>query len=179
DRSLGDELLSKVLLETPLDERRATVLAPVNYCRETSQPARAEQLLRGLLDDPKEGKDSSFWRLGAELAAGQGGPASQVPYLEKALELEFTQPTKQTALEKVRAEYAELLDHYQGLSRSLAAAQVKPNEEYLARIMGAADRWRTLDPDADAACHAAARALTAAGARELAWDYLTTPISLH
>jgi len=37
----------------------------------------------------------------------------------------------------------------------------------------------TLNPYAESSCHAAARAMTAAGARELAWDYLTTPISLH
>src|SRR5262249_24081222 len=43
-----------------------------------------------------------------------------------------------------------------------------------------ADRWRALDRDTGAGpdgCHLAASVLRALGERELAWDYLTTPLA--
>jgi tetratricopeptide (TPR) repeat protein len=44
-------------------------------------------------------------------------------------------------------------------------------------VVRAADRWRSLDTDSTAACQSAARVLSLLGAEELAWDYLTTPLS--
>lgn len=49
----------------------------------------------------------------------------------------------------------------------------------LARVIRAADRWRSLDPDPTAACQLAARVLRQLGAKDLAWDYLTTPVGLR
>src|SRR5205085_1262315 len=49
---------------------------------------------------------------------------------------------------------------------------------FLAKVVRAADRWRSLDPDPTPACQAAARILQRLGERDLGWDYLTTPVGL-
>ena len=46
-------------------------------------------------------------------------------------------------------------------------------------MVRAADRWRALDSDPTLACHTAARILRYLGARDLAWDYLTTPTAVR
>ena len=47
----------------------------------------------------------------------------------------------------------------------------------MSRVVKAADRWRALDVDDTLACQSAARILQQLGAKELAWDYLTTPLA--
>jgi Flp pilus assembly protein TadD len=46
-------------------------------------------------------------------------------------------------------------------------------------VVRTADRWRALDSDGEQACRAAARILQTLGGRDLAWDYLTTPVGLR
>ena len=52
-----------------------------------------------------------------------------------------------------------------------------PEPALLARIIRAADHWRSLDPDSAACCQAAAGIFATLGATELAWEYLTTPVA--
>src|SRR5207302_6880923 len=54
-----------------------------------------------------------------------------------------------------------------------------PTPEFVRRVVRMADRWRGLDSDSSAACNAAAQILETAGAKELAWEYLTTPVALR
>jgi len=48
----------------------------------------------------------------------------------------------------------------------------------LPRVIRAADHRRSLDSDSTAACQAAAHILQILGAKDLAWENLTTPIGL-
>jgi tetratricopeptide (TPR) repeat protein len=61
----------------------------------------------------------------------------------------------------------------------MVALKLAPPPEFLSRVIRAADRWRAVDNDPTAACEAAARVVKRLGDRELAWDYLTTPVGLH
>ena len=59
----------------------------------------------------------------------------------------------------------------------MVALKVAPPADFLSRVIRAADRWRAVDNDPAASCRQAARILKRLGNRELAWDYLTTPIA--
>src|SRR5262249_42678482 len=102
-----------------------------------------------------------------------------VPYLEKALELEYQQLPDVINLQAVRTDYGQLLAHYRTLAGAVVALKMPTASDLLARVIRAADRWRALDPDGTAACTAAAKVLNALGETDLAWDYLTTPIGQH
>jgi tetratricopeptide (TPR) repeat protein len=56
---------------------------------------------------------------------------------------------------------------------------VEPPADFTARVVRTADRWRALDSDGEQSCRAAARILQTLGGRDLAWDYLTTPVGLR
>ncbi len=61
----------------------------------------------------------------------------------------------------------------------MVALKLTPPPDFLSRVVRAADRWRAVDNDATAACQGAARILQRLGVREMAWDYLTTPVALR
>src|SRR5260370_19629312 len=60
----------------------------------------------------------------------------------------------------------------------MVALKLKPPARFLARVVKTADRWRALDREATSACQTAAAILRRFHERDLAWDYLTTPIGL-
>src|SRR5262249_35596217 len=96
--------------------------------------------------------------------------------LEKALDLEYRHLPEAINLQAVRQDYGELLAGLQQLADSFSLVKTAPPRDFAARIVRAADRWRALDPDSNAACQAAAKILQTVGAEDLAWDYLTTPL---
>src|SRR5262249_26481155 len=82
-------------------------------------------------------------------------------------------------LKAVREDYEKLLAHYQALADALVSLKLPPPADFRARVVRAADRWRALDPDGTSACQAAGRILQTLGDRDLAWDYLTTPVGMR
>src|SRR5207237_3019690 len=75
-----------------------------------------------------------------------------------------------------------LLGHYQSLADAMTTLKVEPPKDFAAKVVRVADRWRSLDRDSGDACRLAARVLRklgGQGSRELAWDYLTTPVGLR
>ncbi|HMC90622.1 MAG TPA: hypothetical protein VKI17_13790, partial [Gemmataceae bacterium] len=79
--------------------------------------------------------------------------------------------------ETVRHDYALLFEQYQRLAESLQVLHEAPEPALLARIIRAADHWRSLDPDPATCSQAAAGIFATLGATELAWEYLTTPVA--
>jgi tetratricopeptide (TPR) repeat protein len=75
-----------------------------------------------------------------------------------------------------REDYGKLLEHYQNQLEALVSLKIAAPDGFLTKVVRVADRWRALDGDGDAACQAAGRILQSLGERELAWDYLTTPV---
>jgi tetratricopeptide (TPR) repeat protein len=115
----------------------------------------------------------------AELAGQRERPARRLECLEKALELEFSNLPEVVHLERVRADYGGLLSQYETLAGSLATLKLATPAGFRDKVVRAADRWRALDREQERASKAAAAVLRTLGERELAWDYLTTPVALR
>jgi tetratricopeptide (TPR) repeat protein len=181
---LGDLDLAGRLLTTALDritgdpDRLRTTLVAIEYLYHTNQFQKADQLLRPLLRDKKLARQPSLWRLGVVLAMERRQPARIIECLEQALDTTFQDLPEVIDVEQVRSDYTLLLNQYLQLTDALAAVKKAPPKDLAARVIRAADRWRVLDPDNPVTCPLAAQVLYKLGARELAWDYLNTPLGI-
>jgi tetratricopeptide (TPR) repeat protein len=176
DGPLAEELCEFAVESASKDERPLIALAGVQFLASAGQHARAAAQLEPLLKDKRLGQAPGLWRLAADLAARRKLPGRVVAYLEKALDLEYRDLPEVVNLEQVRGDYAALLMQYRQLANALTLLETEPARDFVAKVVRAADRWRALDPDATAACQAAGRILRTLGEKELAWDYLTTPV---
>jgi ferric-dicitrate binding protein FerR (iron transport regulator) len=183
-QQLEDEPLAYYLLSTALDsatdkERPALTLAAVEFHAQNGQLEQAERTLQKLLDDPKLAANGSQWRLASQLAERRDNKARAVDCLERALDAEYRHLPPVINVKSVREDYGKLLEHYQNQADALVSLKLAAPADFVAKTVRAADRWRALDSDGEAACQAAGHILQALGERELVWDYLTTPVGLH
>jgi tetratricopeptide (TPR) repeat protein len=179
DVSLASQLFDRALAGVSEKERPVTSLAAIGYLWSTHQYARAEKLLQPILENKALAKYSSLWRLGAFFASSRGKTARSIEYMERALELEYEHLPKVINLREVRNDYAGLLAYYREIACANIVLEKELSKDFLARVVRAVDRWRSLDTDPTTACHSAAVIFKMAGARDLAWDYYTTPLSLR
>jgi ferric-dicitrate binding protein FerR (iron transport regulator)/tetratricopeptide (TPR) repeat protein len=182
-RQVGDPAVAEQLYDVarevaPARQRPLLALAAVQHLSKTGQHARAAAQLEPLLKDKRLGKSPALWRLASELAGRQHLAGRAVAYLEKALALEYRDLPDVVNLKKVRDDHSGLLTQYQQIANALTLLEKEPAREFVAKVVRAADRWRALDPDGTAACQAAGKILRTLGAKDLAWDYLTTPVGL-
>lgn len=174
---LAEELLADTLQLVPEQERGLAQLAAVEFLWQSGQAHRADALLHRVLDSDRDlAGRSALWRLASSFAFRLGLTAKGVACLEKAMDMEFERLPLFVDLQVVRNDYRGLLTHYRQLATALTILEAKAPREFLAKVVRAADRWRSLDPDHAEPCTLAAGILKHVGARELAWDYLTTPI---
>jgi tetratricopeptide (TPR) repeat protein len=160
-------------------ERLAATLAAVDFFLRAQQPVRADELVRSLLADERFARFAGLWRLDQRIAEQRKLPARSLACLEKALELEYHHLPAVINLEAVRADYGALLNHYQQVVDAMTTLEVKPPPDLAMKVVRAADRWRALDHNTNDACRLAAKVLHALGEKDLAWEYLTTPIGLR
>ncbi len=203
DPSLAAELDGRALAEATDAQRRPVLLRMLAYLLvDGGADARTDVVIGQLLEG--EGADEPrLWRLAAATASRRGDEARAIGALERALDLEFERLAERDAarakaraglggtakadgadqaegvvdLAALRAEYGRLLAHYRQVAIALATLDEPMPRSLLAKIIRSADRWRSLENDPTQACQAASAALTAAGEDELAWDYMTTPLS--
>jgi predicted Zn-dependent protease len=176
EAALAQHVYGVALADLPDDKERLPLQrAGLNFLMSTSQFAEADRALRKLLSDPAHAKRADLWRVGAQLAEQRSQKARQLECLEKALELEHASPPAIINLERVRADYSQLLEHYGKLADALVTLELPAPAGFQAKVVSAADRWRALDGNSERACQLAANTLQTLGERELAWDYLTTP----
>jgi tetratricopeptide (TPR) repeat protein len=154
-------------------------LAGVQFLWQTEQFDRADRLLADLLRDDKLAESPALWRAAAELSQRRDLPAERLARLERALDAEYRHLPEVINLEDVRRDYRSLLDQYQALADAMVTLKVTPPADFTAKVVRTADRWRSLDSDGEPASRSAARILQTLGGRDLAWDYLTTPVGLH
>ena len=178
DQPRAEEILSLALASASATatDRRATVLAAVEFLGQSSQFARAEALLEPLLATQDDAAPA-LWRLAADLAYQRGQQARSLVCLEAAMELEYRALPEVIDVQALREDYGNLLARYQQLADAIATLQAEPPHEFVRKVVRAADRWRALDSTPDQSCQAAARILQALGAKDLAWEYLTTPLA--
>ncbi len=182
-RQLGRSTLAKQLIEqiqsgTSARERIPTTLAVLEYFLHDNQYARAETLLASLLENDEFAKQASLWRLGAKISDNANMLARALAYREQAVDLEFRQLDSTVNLAWLRNEYGQLLADYGKLANAVARPDSQSIDELVSQIVKTADQWRSLDNDPTQACQAAAKIFNRLGQRELAWDYLTTPLAL-
>ena len=175
--ALAGDLFASAMLDVPESERLATTLAAVDYLWNTGQAPQADALIEPLLADKEYGKYPELWRLGSVIATGRGMIARSLARLERAIDLEYESLPAVVNVQVVRSDYGQLLQQYQQLADAITTLEKDPPRDFLAKTIRYADRWRSLDPDDTAACQAAARILRRFDARDLAWDYLTTPLA--
>jgi tetratricopeptide (TPR) repeat protein len=176
DRKLADELCDLALSNIPEEQRLSITLLAFPYLWQTAQQERADKLLQQLLADGRFGKEPSLWRLASEVAAQRKSLKRSMECLDTALEMEYRQLPDVIHVEQVRSDYSRLLSGYRQLATAMNVLERPATAEFVARVARAADRWRSLDSDGTAACHAAARIFQAIDDPDLAWDYWTTPI---
>jgi len=180
DQPLAGELMAIALGGiADADERTAMALAAFDFLRDTAQLPEADRVLQGLLADPKLAQHALLWRLASKLAMRRDMDARAVECLEKALEIEAERPPEVIDLDVARTDYGTLLTHYLRLAYAMETLKIAPPPDFQSRVIRAADRWRAVDTDPSAACEKAAGVLKRLGDRELAWDYLTTPVALR
>ncbi len=78
----------------------------------------------------------------------------------------------------MRADYKALLNGYQQWLAALRQTESEVPDDLAGRVVRAADRWRSLDPESSEACNLAGHLLRELDHPQLAWDYLTSPIAL-
>jgi tetratricopeptide (TPR) repeat protein len=174
---LAETVLDLAREDVPEGEQLPLALALVEYYRQSGQHPRADALLTPLLSDKQCNRWPALWRLAAVIAEARGMTARALGHRQRALELACEQRPEQVNVETLRRDYDALLGQYQKLATAIGPIDGDPPRELVARVVRAADHWRQLDPDPTPACQAAARILGDLGAAELAWDYLTTPLS--
>jgi Tfp pilus assembly protein PilF len=116
-------------------------------------------------------REDRIWQLKGEIDAA-----------ERILKHRANRANKQERSDEATKEIEEatrlLALKRQELERLQRRADLVTHQDFLAKVVKAADRWRSLDPDNVEVCQLAARILQIVGAKELAWDYVTTPIGM-
>jgi tetratricopeptide (TPR) repeat protein len=177
DQALADQLVGGAIDGTGEKERQQLSFLAIRYWFTTQRFARADDVLQPLLRDKPLARHPQLWRLASFVAGKRGKENRSAACLEKALEIEYRHLPPVINLQTVREDHAALLTHYQALAAATKLLEKEPTRDFLARVVRAADRWRSLDNDGTAACQAAARIFQTVGAHDLAWDYYTTPLS--
>lgn len=183
---LGDEPLAEELLDSA--DRRAVQpghrlivnLAAADVYEKMGKTAPALALVQALVAEEQFADIASLWRLAGKLTGARENKEAVVPFLEKALDLEFAHLPKVIDLKPVREEYGSLMSHYQQMAAAMAGLKITPPADFVPRVVRCADRWRAMDAEQTASiCQSAARIFKLLGQPDLAWQYLTTPIALR
>ncbi len=177
DPTLAEEVFKRAYGQQVNEKSLVATLAAVEYLWHSGQHARADRTLRPLLQNPRYARWPALWRLASTVAEKQGMTARALGYTERAMEIEYEHLPEMVNVRAVRHAYGGLLRSYGQLANTIATLHTEPPEELLGRVIRVADRWRSLDTDPTAACHAAAKIFGDLGAADLAWDYLTTPLA--
>ena len=177
DPALAEEVFDMALADAPENQRLGLTLARIEHDRQTRQLPRADALLQPLLTDKRYGGLPGLWYLAEAIADARGMTARAIGFRQRAMEVEFAHLPEKVNVEVIRADYGQLLSRYEKLATAIGPWHETAPRELLAAVIRAADRWRQLDTDPTAACQAAARTLGELGETDLAWDYLTTPLS--
>ena len=176
ERDAAERIFAGVTASDSSRTQMLPTLAAVSYLRSTGQEVRAAARLDSLLAEERAADTPELWRLAAALAKHRGLPTRAAEYLDQALDLEYSQGSGSLDLARLRADYRDLLERYCDAGDDLAGSAAGARQSLVARVVRAADRWRSLDPDTGDACRLAADALSRLGAVDLAWDYLTSPL---
>ena len=147
------------------------------YYSQAGDPAFAQALLQPLLEDESLKKSPAVWRLAAEIAKHRRHTKRFAEALDRALDLEFAVLPDAIDVQQLRGDYGALLEAYRQLMDALKQTEGDLPADMQARIVRAADRWRSLDPDVTTVCFTTARLMREMESPDLAWEYVTSPLA--
>jgi tetratricopeptide (TPR) repeat protein len=180
-RSLGDSEAAGWLLQQVLDsidpaERPDVALLAIEQLR-ALQNNQSWDLMAAVVQVQELSEWSDLWHYAATVADEAGRKRRALDHLEHAVQLDFRNRPDVINLQSLRADYSSLLQRFEELVDASATLELPPPEELMARIIRAADQWRSIDDDDTQCCQMAARILTKLNRRDLAWAYITTPLA--
>lgn len=180
-RDLGDvdvanHIFEKIIAKLEPEKRPDVALLAVTRLRSFHRPDDADKLLTGMLENPWVATSAQLWRYGSALAQERGKTAESLRRLERAIAIEYITRPDVINLQETRIKYTALLQKYEEIADASTTLEQEPPKDLAARIVRAADQWRSMEDDETQACQLASRILTKLDERELAWDYATTPV---
>jgi hypothetical protein len=174
--NIADQMMTLLLASLDAKERPDVSLYAIEQLRRMKDP-RADKLLDQVIQLPMADQVPGLWRFASKLAEDSGRKRLAAERLERAIQVEFATRPAVINIETVRSDYAEILAKYEELITASTTLELAPPADLAARIVQAADQWRILDEDDTAACQTASRLLARLNSKDLAWDYLTTPLA--
>ena len=180
-RSLGDvdtanEIFEKTIAKLEPEKRPDVAMLALQHYRELKKNDQADELLSGMLENPWVATSAQLWRYGSILAKERGKTAEALRRLERAMTIEYILRPDVINLQETRTKYTALLQKYEEIANASATLEQEPPKDLAARIVRAADQWRSMEDDETQVCQLASRILTKLDERDLAWDYATTPL---
>lgn len=180
-RDLGDtdvagEILEQVLASVMFEQRPDVQLLAVEQLRHLAD-GRADQLLDTLLESGFLRDSARLWRYAAAVADDLGRKQTALNRLEQAMLIEYRNRSTVIDVRLLRANYSEVMKRFEETIDASATLETELPDDLSARIIRAADQWRSLEDDPTLCCHMAARLLAKMGQRQMSWSYLTTPLA--
>jgi tetratricopeptide (TPR) repeat protein len=172
----AEQILADTMTSASFASHGPSRLAAVSYLWQTDQRSRADAMLDATLSNDRYHELPSLWRLASAMAENQQRPARAAECLDRALSLEFTRLPEEIELRGIRTDYGKLLELLGEAVEASPRFDADVRNSLVSSIVGAADRWRSLDPQSTEACRQAGAALSRLGAVDLAWDYVTSPL---
>lgn len=181
-RELGDvdvanSLFEKTVAKLEPKERPDVALLAIQRMRELDRPEEADKLLTSVLDNHWVATSAKLWRYGASLAEERGKKGEALRRLERAITIEYILRPDVINLKETRTKYTALLEKYEEIVDASSTLEQQPPADLAKRIIRAADQWRSMEDDETQVCQLTARLLTKLDDRDLAWDYVTTPLA--
>ena len=173
DTQLASELFGPIVDELKQNAEQSVALFSIENLWSIGRFTEADEILSGLLQQESLAEQPSLWLVAADLAERQGRLARQrrgLDQLEASLE-------GQVDLEVIRRHYSRWFDRIERFAHVVADPAMSSSRDFTAQLIAAADRWRHWEADVTVPCQRAAAVLRTLGADELAWDYLTTPLT--
>ncbi len=178
DVEAADEIIDKVLSGVRIAQQPDVALLAVDTLRRIDNNS-ANRVIDQILDVKRLQKSSLLWRYAADVAESAGHKRKALEWLERAVLLEYESQPDIINLQTIRSSYSTLLKKFGEIIDASATLELPPPDELTARIIRAADQWRSIDDNDTQCCRTTARLLRKLNRPDLAWVYLTTPLANH
>lgn len=176
DSQLAEDLVTQVLAAIQIDKRPEIAILASRSLQKINS-ASANELIDRVLEVESLQKSPELLRYASEVADAAGQKQTALKRLEQAVLLELEQQSDVVNLKTIRASYSKLMNRFEEVIDASATLQLPSPEELVARIVRAADQWRSIDDDDTQCCRMTAELLRKLNRRDLAWAYLTCPLA--
>jgi tetratricopeptide (TPR) repeat protein len=176
DVEIASELVDQVVTKIQIEETPEVALLAAEVLRNI-EITDASNLIDRIFEVERLRASPKLWRYAAEVADSAGHKRAALDYLEQAVLLEYESRPETINLQIIRTSYSTLLNNFGEVIDASATLELPPPKELRARIIRAADQWRSIDDNDTQCCQITARLLTKLNSRDLAWAYLTTPLA--